>query len=681
MPFFSGATPTPETDPGPAAGTPELNRDRRVFGSDPRQPIGVGPDGKYIYSEGSVARETQRYQSMGEAAAQRGAYQNDYAAANADRNRAIQARNQQVSALGLMQSAATGGQPSQAQILGRSMIDQSLQSQMAAAASSRGGSLAQAAAMRQAQTGADAFRQQGMNQLSALRAQEMAQARGDYFGAATGMRGQDYGAASQATQMAALQAQNEMAQRQLNQQGQQWHEGRRYDVLAGDQQAALQQQAIETNQAQFAAGMAQHRRDRADDMTGAAVGGGATMFTGLAMGSDVRMKNFVGGDAAPVGGATSLGEAAAVQGTPYVGFDIVRDDPYGVDPHAAGMAQRKPTGFGHGMAVAGGAGDLGRALGGLISDEHAKKEAFELGAAYADAQRAGVKMEAPSYARTEQRRNPAAGPAPTPEVKAAEAAHAQRVAAKVQAPVAPVVAGDPARGRLHAVLAHPATQGIAQGVGQVVGGPLFTAGVVAQPRAEGGPIAAGQPYLVGERGPELVVPSQSGHVVPNEAIDLDEQSFDADEYLESKAPGPRSWEELHVTRDTPADQARVKRGYEDKAGRDADAMMAGYQASLGQGPATSDALARAARSMEPAAYTYKPEFVEPGRDPSEVHVGPRSAQKMKKDAVAGTAVDIAPGGLHVLNGQKLLKLNSALIANQQRQIDSLAAAVAKKGRT
>jgi hypothetical protein len=33
------------------------------------------------------------------------------------------------------------------------------------------------------------------------------------------------------------------------------------------------------------------------------------------------------------------------------------------------------------------------------------------------------------------------------------------------------------------------------------------------PHAEGGPTYAGQPYLVGERGPELIVPSQSGFML------------------------------------------------------------------------------------------------------------------------------------------------------------------------
>jgi hypothetical protein len=32
-------------------------------------------------------------------------------------------------------------------------------------------------------------------------------------------------------------------------------------------------------------------------------------------------------------------------------------------------------------------------------------------------------------------------------------------------------------------------------------------------RASGGPIDAGTPYLVGEKGPELIIPRQSGHVI------------------------------------------------------------------------------------------------------------------------------------------------------------------------
>lgn len=37
-------------------------------------------------------------------------------------------------------------------------------------------------------------------------------------------------------------------------------------------------------------------------------------------------------------------------------------------------------------------------------------------------------------------------------------------------------------------------------------------------RAAGGPVSAGSPYIVGERGPELFVPSNSGGIVPNHSM-------------------------------------------------------------------------------------------------------------------------------------------------------------------
>ncbi|MCA3761504.1 MAG: hypothetical protein IN804_00930, partial [Cutibacterium sp.] len=37
-------------------------------------------------------------------------------------------------------------------------------------------------------------------------------------------------------------------------------------------------------------------------------------------------------------------------------------------------------------------------------------------------------------------------------------------------------------------------------------------------RAAGGPVSAGQPYIVGEVGPELFVPPASGSIVPNHAL-------------------------------------------------------------------------------------------------------------------------------------------------------------------
>jgi hypothetical protein len=39
-----------------------------------------------------------------------------------------------------------------------------------------------------------------------------------------------------------------------------------------------------------------------------------------------------------------------------------------------------------------------------------------------------------------------------------------------------------------------------------------------EPRANGGPVTAGQSYLVGERGAEVFVPTQSGTIIPNEQV-------------------------------------------------------------------------------------------------------------------------------------------------------------------
>lgn len=51
-----------------------------------------------------------------------------------------------------------------------------------------------------------------------------------------------------------------------------------------------------------------------------------------------------------------------------------------------------------------------------------------------------------------------------------------------------------------------------------IGDVLNMAGQALGFRAEGGPVQAGQPYIVGERGPELMVPRASGTVISNEAL-------------------------------------------------------------------------------------------------------------------------------------------------------------------
>ena len=42
--------------------------------------------------------------------------------------------------------------------------------------------------------------------------------------------------------------------------------------------------------------------------------------------------------------------------------------------------------------------------------------------------------------------------------------------------------------------------------------------LIPSPRALGGAVGAGRPYMVGERGPELFVPGAQGNIVPNNAM-------------------------------------------------------------------------------------------------------------------------------------------------------------------
>jgi hypothetical protein len=58
--------------------------------------------------------------------------------------------------------------------------------------------------------------------------------------------------------------------------------------------------------------------------------------------------------------------------------------------------------------------------------------------------------------------------------------------------------------------------GLISGAGAIAGaitGPL--SGIMGLFRAEGGPVEGGSPYVVGERGPELFVPSSAGSITPN----------------------------------------------------------------------------------------------------------------------------------------------------------------------
>lgn len=239
-----------------------------------------------------ATQDVNRYRTMGGLAGQREAYQLDYGQANADRAQAQGARNDQSTAMNLTRQAAMGNAPSRAELMGRQMISNSLDAQMAAAASARGGALAQAGAMTAARQNAAQAQQQGMNDLAALRADEMARAREAYAGQAGAMRGQDYQAAAQAAQMAQSQGQIEMGQRDLNQRAQMGYEQMGLDVNHAQQQGALERYRIDrdveekTNQRNYE--RQQKSDDRAWNAVASAVGGGFGFL------SDERKKDSLG---------------------------------------------------------------------------------------------------------------------------------------------------------------------------------------------------------------------------------------------------------------------------------------------------------------------------------------------------------------------------------------------------
>ncbi len=92
---------------------------------------------------------------------------------------------------------------------------------------------------------------------------------------------------------------------------------------------------------------------------------------------------------------------------------------------------------------------------------------------------------------------------------------------------------------------------------------------------------------------------------------------------------------------------------------------------------TDTPLAGAARAQEGGPYAYKPEYTPPGEQPGTIHVGPRSAQQMARDPVASTTVVQRPDGMLALDQTKMTKLNGAINADQQKQIDGIGSMLAQ----
>lgn len=246
-------------------------------------------------------------------------------------------------------------------------------------------------------------------------------------------------------------------------------------------------------------------------------------------------------------------------------------------------------------------------------------------------------------------------------------------------------------------------------------------------RAEGGAVESGKPYMVGEKGPELIVPKQSGTVVPNSALPLYEpegkqlrideggRGFYSDQAnklglpkLEGSDGGAREPKPTLAKAKAPPVEHKMS---DDEMMRWADAQIAQTNAAkdrelaagsatqnveAGGGPAwlqqymTSDErakrvmkeeapMASANRAQQGYSYEYKPEFAgREGQAPGEKNVGPM-AQNLAANPVARTAVKKGEDGLLELDLTKLSKLHSAGIASLQDQVDALARVLRKRG--
>jgi hypothetical protein len=283
---------------------------------------------------GGATDAANRYQGMGAAGDQRQAYQPNYGGFQYGQSQAQQGMQEQQQAQDLNIAAARGQAPSQAEIAGKAAMDRSLANQVSAAGSARGGPTAVAAANRNAaRTNAGNEAQMQAN-IQAGRAQEMAQARAQATTGAEGITKSGLGYGQNALGQTGQESANELAQRQLNQQNEQYYEGLANNVndvqLAANQSAQQEADSRQNANAQRSAESSNF-------------GWGKVMDVAQMAGKGV---GAVGGAAAS-GGAAPAAAAAAARGGPIYPREE-GGEVKGVDVVSGGGAAKEGIGPGHG---------------------------------------------------------------------------------------------------------------------------------------------------------------------------------------------------------------------------------------------------------------------------------------------------------------------------------------------
>lgn len=212
--------------------------------------------------------------------------QSDY---QANQGLAGQARGQQNSALGLLQAAALGQQPSAAQIQMQQGTQQSIQAQMAMANSARGGAQNAALAQRNALMSGAQMQQANVGQTAQLRAGEMATAQQAYMQGASGMRGQDLTQQGTNLQSQGMSENMAIQQGQLQTQQNQMNNAQQLGMYGLSNQSSLGQLGANTaNQA-----LNQQNNQYNATANAAAINGAIGAAGSMAMMSDERLKEDV----------------------------------------------------------------------------------------------------------------------------------------------------------------------------------------------------------------------------------------------------------------------------------------------------------------------------------------------------------------------------------------------------
>jgi hypothetical protein len=516
---------------------------------------GYDPNAAYYGGTANGLQDTQnRLQQGRQAADMRGAFQANYGQADTDRNMNLQARGGQQQVANMMLARARGQVPSIAQMQADRQMQQAAAAQTSAAASARGpAALALAQQNAAANTAASQANISGQAQVNA--AQEQQANEQNALGAFSTIRGGDAANQAQSANQAQFQTQMQQANRDANdaramgyeQLGERANEAalnarvQNQGILAGSYTSAAAQNQQTANQNAQNKGIIQTIGDFFSDertkmpalmpgapSTSSFLPSATASFSGPSSGP---AQGPFDGAVTSSGGVSALGPIKAMNDKLISGMH----DPTGgmLSDTRTKQAALLAKGQRQGMAAA---MKGGPSLQAMLDDRYHQyddqRNAVDTSGlqgaldAQSEQDKADLDIDrqvAAQQARDAQNRsNPAVGLERIAQDRkflnrseVPSDANSQADADKGLAPgTTDFASTEPKPDNAPPGMATPKPWWAALGqAGQKLNDAQFGK---PRARADGGPVDAGKPYLVGERGPELVVPRSSGQVIPAE---------------------------------------------------------------------------------------------------------------------------------------------------------------------